>query len=98
GATFGVQLQAGTYMTIGAGLCRTGKPAQGLESYRKATDILEELAKAHPANTSVQSYLATSYNDSGVALMDTGKPEKALTAWRQALAVQQKIVDANPAV
>jgi tetratricopeptide (TPR) repeat protein len=98
GPTFGVQMQAGTHMSIASLLARTGKPAIALESFRKATDILEKLARAHPANTSVQSYLATTYNNSGIGLMETGKPDEAITAWRKSLAVQQTIVDAHPAV
>ena len=98
GPTFGIQLQAGTYMTIGLGLSRAGKPAEAPGSNRKATDILEKLAKAYPANISVQSYLASGYNNSGIALMGTGKPEEAFTAWRKAIAIQQKIVDDHPAV
>jgi tetratricopeptide (TPR) repeat protein len=98
GPTFGAQLQAGTYMSIGALLSRTGKPEDRLESYRKALDILEELAKAHPANTSVQSYLGRSYGDSAIAWIDTGKPVEAVMDLRKAVAAQQKIVDVNSAV
>jgi tetratricopeptide (TPR) repeat protein len=44
GPTFGVQFQAGVYMSIGNLLSRTGKVAEGLVSVGKASDILQKLA------------------------------------------------------
>ena len=98
GPTFGLQLQAGIHLTIGVKLALAGKQAEGLESFRKASDIMQKLADANPANTSVQAYLANGYVNLGAVLLDTGKPEEALEPFREALAIQQKLVDASPAV
>jgi tetratricopeptide (TPR) repeat protein len=98
GPTFGGQLQAGTYMSIAYMLDETGKSAEGLESYRKAWDILQKLANANPANTSVQTYLAKCHNYMGVALYSMGKPEEAITQLRKMLSIFQKLADAHPAV
>src|SRR5262249_42790358 len=85
GPTFGLQLQAGTYMSIGWELFTTGKSAEGLESYRKASEMLQRLANANPANTSVQRYLAACHNDIGVLLFQVGKPAEALQAHEKEL-------------
>jgi serine/threonine protein kinase/tetratricopeptide (TPR) repeat protein len=98
GPTFGLQLQAGTYMSIGSVLSNSGKVADGLESLRTASDILEKLAKANPANNSVQEYLADSYNRISYVLRPLGKPAEAVEASRKALAICQKLADNNPAV
>ena len=98
GPTFGLQLQAGTYDSIGSMLFATGKRADGLESCRKASDIMEKLANAYPANTSVQKYLATGHINFGKLLAEAGRPEEAMAGYLKALAVIQKLVEANPAV
>ena len=98
GLKFGLQLQAGTHMSIGVTLAMAGKPAEGLESFRKASDIMQKLADANPANTTVQAYLANSYVNIGAVLIGTGKPEEALEPFRKALAIWQKLVDVSPAV
>jgi serine/threonine protein kinase/tetratricopeptide (TPR) repeat protein len=98
GFKFGLQLQTGTLSSIGVVLATTGKLAEGLGSFRKASEIMERLAEAHPANTSVQAYLANSYGNIAAALIESGKPAEALEALRKALAVRQKLVDASPAV
>src|SRR5262249_36300333 len=67
GFTFGVQLQGGTHMSIGIAFVMWGKSAEGIESFRKASDMMQKLADAPPANTSVRGYLAESYGDLGVA-------------------------------
>jgi eukaryotic-like serine/threonine-protein kinase len=98
GPKFGRQLQAGTHMSIGVVLALAGKQAEGLESFRKASDIMQKLADANPANPSVQAYLADSYVNLGAVLIDTGKPEQALEPFRKALAIRKKLVDVSPAV
>jgi serine/threonine protein kinase len=98
GPTFGLQLQTGTYMSIGLLLSRTGKPADGLEALRKASDILEKLAKANPANNSLQQYLADSYELIANVLMQIRRPAEALEVSLKALAIFQKLADDNPAV
>ncbi len=98
GPTFGIQLQAGVLMSIGQALAETGTAADGLESYRKATAIMQKLADAHPANTLVQSYLAMCHLGTGVTLMTTGKNEEAIATWRKGLDIQRKLADAHPAV
>jgi tetratricopeptide (TPR) repeat protein len=98
GPKFGLQLQAGALMSIGSVLDLTGTPADGLESFRKASDIMQKLAEANPDNTSVQEYLARTHENFGTALDRTGKPEEALIASRKASAILQKLVEASPAV
>jgi eukaryotic-like serine/threonine-protein kinase len=98
GPTFGLQLQAGTYFSIGEALSGTGKRADALESYLKALDIMEKLANAYPANTTIQKYLAMCREGIGIFLNDMGRHEEALAAWLKALAIRQKLADANPAV
>ena len=98
GPTFGLQLQAGTYMSIGQMLGETGKSAEGLQSYRKASEMLQRLANANPANTSVQRYLAECHSQMGVVLNSMGKPEEAVSQFRKTLAIFQKLADAHPAV
>jgi tetratricopeptide (TPR) repeat protein len=98
GPTFGLQLQAGTYMTIGYMLELTGKSAEGLESYRKASEMLQRLANANRVNTSVQKYLAECHNNMGVMLLNMGKLEEAGTELRKVLAIAQNLADAYPAV
>jgi serine/threonine protein kinase/tetratricopeptide (TPR) repeat protein len=98
GPTFGLQLQAGTYMSIGYMLYETGKSAEGLESCRKASDIMQKLAKANPANTYVQSYLASCHDAMGILLGNMGKLEEAVTETGKELAIRQQLVDAHPAV
>jgi tetratricopeptide (TPR) repeat protein len=98
GPTFGLQLQAGVHGTIGLLLCRTGKVADGLESLRKASDIMEKLAHANPANIQVQQYLAWSHDNLSTWLGATGSLDEAMAAHRKALAVRQKLAEAHPAV
>jgi tetratricopeptide (TPR) repeat protein len=98
GPTFGLQLQAGTYRSIGQAMCRTGELADGLESLRKASDIMHKLADANPANTSVQQYLSSNHYGIGGVLYETGKPAEALQEFQKARAIFQKLADANPAV
>ncbi len=98
GPTFGLQLQAITYMSIGIALADSGKVAEGIESFRKVSDILQKLADANPANASVQQDLARSYGNSGVACVRMGQLSEALEVSRKGLAISQKLVDDNPAV
>jgi tetratricopeptide (TPR) repeat protein len=98
GLKFGLQLQAGVYMSIGWGLHQMGKSADGIESSRKALAILEKLARDYPANATVQSYLAMSHSDIGVLLGRSGKLKEATASFHQAAAIQQKLLDASPAV
>jgi tetratricopeptide (TPR) repeat protein len=98
GPTFGLQLQAGTYMNIGWLLSKMGKVADGLESVRKASDIMEKLANANPTNISVQAYLAISYGNLGPLLAQTGRLEEARESLHKTLALFQTLADANPAV
>jgi tetratricopeptide (TPR) repeat protein len=98
GPTFGVQLQAGVLTSIGKSLADLGKPAEGLESFRKASDIMQKLADAYPANQLVQSYLSSCHIGTGNTLMATARPEEAIAVYRKALEVQRKLADAHPAV
>jgi serine/threonine protein kinase/tetratricopeptide (TPR) repeat protein len=98
GPAFTLQIQAGTYMSIGMVLSKAGKAAEALESYRKAAHIMQKLANANPANTSVQLYLAASHSDIADSLTEMGRPEEAMEARRKTLAINQKLADANPAV
>jgi tetratricopeptide (TPR) repeat protein len=96
GPTFGLQMQAGVYESIGNVLPALGKRADGLESRRKALDILQKLANANPDSISVQKYLAMFHMNMGRFL--AGEPEEALTEYGKALAILQKLAGANPAV
>ena len=98
GPTFGLELQANAYSSIGWILSKTDKRAEGLESSRKGAGIMEKLAIAHPANTSVQQNLANNHNVLGILLRGAGRPDEAMEAYRKALTVIQKLADANPAV
>ena len=76
----------------------TGKPAEGLESYRRALAIQRKLADDNPAVTEFRSRLADSYHNIGVVQSQTGQTAEALDSFRRALAIQQKLADDNPAV
>src|SRR5258708_38019678 len=84
-------------MGIGIALAQAGNPAEGIDPFRKASDIMRNLADAKPANTEVQSYLADSYGNIGAALLDMGKPAEALEPVRKAVAVRPRQGDASPA-
>jgi tetratricopeptide (TPR) repeat protein len=59
---------------------------------------MEKLAKANPANISIQEYLAEGhYNFSGL-LLPTGRLDEAMAANLKALAVIQTVAKAHPAV
>jgi tetratricopeptide (TPR) repeat protein len=98
GATFALQLQAGAHGSIGFLLCRRGNVADGLESLRKASDIMEKLAKANRANILVQEHLARSHDNFSTWLGVTGRLDEAMAAHLKALAVIQKLAEAHPAV
>lgn len=98
GPAFGLQLQSGTFMSIGSVLAKSGKFADGLESLRQSSDILEKLAKANPGNKSVQEYLANGYSLMANLLMEMLKPTEALDANRKALTIYKKLSDDDPAV
>ncbi len=98
GLTSILQSQATIYLNMGALLLQTGKLADALESFRTTSGIAEKLAKANPANMSVQQTLALSYHDIGHVLRMIGKPAEALEAHGKALAIVQKLTDAKPAV
>src|SRR5579864_8665402 len=98
GPVFGLQLQTGTYISIGSVLSRMGNLADGLQSLQKASDILEKLANANPANNSVQEYLADSYDIMANLLMQMKRPAEALEANRKALDGRKKLSDDHPAV
>ena len=98
GLTSTLELQAIISLNMGAVLLQTGKLAHALESFRTASAIAEKLAKANPANMSVQQLLALSYHDIGHVLRRIGKPTEALEAHGKALAIVQKLTDAKPAV
>jgi serine/threonine-protein kinase len=98
GPTLGLQLQAGVYMSLARVQHGTGQSAEGLESSRKAADIMQKLADAHPDNITVQSYLAGSHLSLGDLLSQTGKSAEAEAEYRKALPVAKKLVRDNPAV
>jgi tetratricopeptide (TPR) repeat protein len=98
GPTFGLQLQAVAYMSIGFELRKTGKAAEGQEFFRKAVDIMQKVADANPDNASVQADLANIHGNIAFALETTGKPDEAMVSNRKALAILQRVADANPAV
>ena len=98
GPTFSLQLQAGTYDSIGWMLFATGRRADGVELCRKALDIVEKLAKAYPANTSVQLYLAQTRINVGELLRRAGRSGEAVATNLKALDATQKLADANRAV
>jgi tetratricopeptide (TPR) repeat protein len=98
GAVHCLQLQAVAYMSIGRLLSNTGKSADGLESYRKASEILQKLADLNPVATTLQISLAHRHNEIASMLSATGKPAEALQEHQKALAIRQKLVEANPAV
>jgi tetratricopeptide (TPR) repeat protein len=98
GLTSTLELQAIISLNMGTVLLQTGKLADALESFRTASSIAEKLAKANPANMSVQQLLALSYHDIGHVLRRIGKPTEALEVNGKALAIVQKLTDAKPAV
>jgi serine/threonine protein kinase len=87
-----------SHYRIGSVLSKTGKPAEAMETYRKALAIRQKLADAYPAVTDFQSDLARSHMNISSLLGATGKWAEAMEADRKALTIRQKLADANPAV
>jgi tetratricopeptide (TPR) repeat protein len=89
---------AQSHLSIGNALLDMRKPADGLQAYRKALALRQELADAHPAVAEFQRDLAQSHNSIGNALQGRGQPAAVLRAYREALAIRQKLAAVYPAV
>jgi tetratricopeptide (TPR) repeat protein len=89
---------AWSHTNIGVLLEESGKPAEALETHRKALAIRQKLAGDNPSITQFQTELAGIHNNIGIVLSRMGKPAEALEAYRQALAIRQALANANPDV
>ncbi len=89
---------ASSHLAIGQFQARSGKPAEALESYRRALVIFEKLASDNPAVTDFQNRLAKSYSEIGKLQLQSGKLAEVLESQRRALLIRQKLATDNPAV
>jgi tetratricopeptide (TPR) repeat protein len=93
---------AAAYSAIGMDETRLGQLEKGLEHYRLALPLLQELTRQDPANASYQRLLMSVYSHLGDVLgnpkwRSLGDSESALQAYRQMLAVAQRLHETDPA-
>jgi eukaryotic-like serine/threonine-protein kinase len=74
------------------------RPAQAMDEYGQARQILEPLAKANPTNHGIQNQLAATYNNLGELLYQSARWKEALASFQQALAIDEPVAKANPSI
>src|SRR5262249_1700380 len=98
----GKKTLAAAYSAIGMDEARLGNLEKGLEYYRRALPLLEELTRQDAANASYQRALMSTYSHLGDALGNPkwrgpGDAEGALKASQQMLAAARRLHEIGPA-
>ncbi|HEY1340517.1 MAG TPA: hypothetical protein VGF59_23555, partial [Bryobacteraceae bacterium] len=93
---------AAAYSAIGMDEARLGHLDKGLEYYRRALPLLEELTRQDAANASYQRLRMSTYSHLGDVLgnpkwRSLGDAEGALNAYRQMLAAARRLYEIDPA-
>ncbi len=79
-------------------LGQSGKPAEALESFRRALAIQQKLAEDYPAIPDFRNNLASSHTDLADTLRILGRFAEARENYDQAIALREKLVKDNPTV
>ena len=74
----------------------TGRPAQAIESFERALEILQKLTIANPAVAHYRSNLALCQINVGQLKQQIGHPAEALQLFRQALALKERLPRHGP--
>jgi tetratricopeptide (TPR) repeat protein len=81
---------------MGNVLRATGRRDDALRTHRRALEIREKLAQAHPEPGRYQNELAKSYANVGYVQRELNQDSEALEAIEKALTINQRIVAAQP--
>src|SRR5262249_8385709 len=73
-----------------------GKPVEGADAERKASDIMQKLVADYPASTEFQANLAAYQNYLGRALDRQKRVAEAFSALEKGLVIHQKLAKADP--
>jgi tetratricopeptide (TPR) repeat protein len=71
---------------------------KALAALRKARQLIEPLAHAHPEDTQCQEQLALTYRNLAMAYQDTGASDAALEMYRKGVAGAERVVKVQPTV
>ncbi|MGL4553203.1 MAG: serine/threonine-protein kinase, partial [Gemmataceae bacterium] len=83
---------------VGYITAQLGQHDEALRAFRRAEQIRQRLADAHPAVPDYQHNLARTLHNTGALLAGLGKRDEALEAYRRAEQIEQRLADAHPAV
>ena len=74
----------------------TRRPAEALDSYRRARSIRERLVSENATVTVFRSDLAESHDGIGGLQRETGKTAEAIESYEQALAIRKRLAHEHP--
>jgi serine/threonine-protein kinase len=87
---------ANCYTRLGILQRVTGRPAEALRSYQRVVEILQELKRLHPAESSYDHRIAVIYNNLGNLYDQEGQLDEALRVTRQALEIFERLAQREP--
>jgi tetratricopeptide (TPR) repeat protein/tRNA A-37 threonylcarbamoyl transferase component Bud32 len=84
------------HWAIGKLLEETGKPAEALESCKRALAIRRRLADEHPADPGFLNTVADFHNDIGIQEQTLGKPAEAMASYEQSRVIKERLTRNHP--
>ncbi|MDQ3314625.1 MAG: tetratricopeptide repeat protein [Verrucomicrobiota bacterium] len=80
----------------GRQLALTGEASGALDNYTKATELMEGLATADPADKGHRRWLALTYLSLGELFAKLDQPNRALEIYRKAIAISEQVFAPDP--
>jgi tetratricopeptide (TPR) repeat protein len=89
--------RAVAFNKLGSVTAELGQPAEAVEHFRQALDLLEALTEQHPEDWNYRDESATVLDELGKALHAAGRSEQAGSAFQRAIDLETALIAERPA-